>query len=119
MDTGLPAEGFLRHKGLILAAAGGAVVECGLLTLVAPNARSVAPQVTAVPSLAAYHDLRWLFTDSQSWPWFAGLVVLVLAVRTALDVLLLWLAWPRGARPAPALRRAAVSCAALTLVAWL
>jgi hypothetical protein len=119
MDTGLPAEGFLRHKGLILAAAGGAVVEGGLLTLVAPHARSVAPQVTAIPSLAAYHDLRWLFTDSQSWPWFAGLVVLVLAARTGLDVLLLRLAWPRGGRPAPALHRAAVSCAALTLVAWL
>jgi hypothetical protein len=119
MDTGLPAEGFLRHKGLILAAAGGAAAEAGLLTLVAPHARSVAPQVTAIPSLAAYHDLRWLFTDSQSWPWFAGLMVLVLAARTGLDVLLLRLAWPSGGRPAPALGRAALSCAALTLVAWL
>ena len=119
MDTGLPAEGFFRHKGLILAAAGGAVAEGGLLTLVAPTARSVAPQVTAIPSLAAYHDLRWLFTDGQSWPWFAALVVLVLAARTALDVLLLRLAWPHGGRPAPALHRAALSCAALTLVAWL
>jgi hypothetical protein len=84
MDTGLPAEGFLRHKGLILAAAGGAVVEGGLLTLFAPNAKSVAPQVTALPSLAAYHDLRWLFADSQSWPWFAGLVAAVLVTRTLL-----------------------------------
>src|ERR1700744_3937047 len=74
MGTELPAEGFLRHKGLILTAAGGAVVEGGLLTLVAPNARSVAPQVTAIPSLAAYHALRWLFADTQSWPWFAALV---------------------------------------------
>jgi hypothetical protein len=79
MDAELPAEGFLRHQGLILAAAGGAVLEGGLLTFLAPNARSVAPQVTAVPSLAAYHDLRWLFTDSQSWLWFAGLVAAVLA----------------------------------------
>ena len=67
MRTELHAEGFLRHRGLILAAAGGAVVEGGLLTLLAPNARSVAPQVTAPPSLAAYHDLRWLFADGQSW----------------------------------------------------
>ena len=118
MDTELPAEGFLRHKGLILAAAGGAVLEGGLLTFLAPNARSVAPQVTAVPSLAAYHDLRWLFTDSQSWLWFAGLVAAVLAARTVLDVVLLRLAWPRGVRP-PSVGRALVSCAALTVLAWL
>jgi hypothetical protein len=118
MDTGLPAEGFLRHKGLILAAAVGAVVEGGLLTLFAPNAKSVAPQVTALPSLAAYHDLRWLFTDSQSWPWFAGLVAAVLVARTVLDAALLRLAWPRGV-PAPAPGRALASSAGLTLLAWL
>ena len=117
MRTELPAEGFLRHRGLILAAAGGAVVEGGLLTLLAPNARSVAPQVTAPPSLAAYHDLRWLFADGQSWPWFVGLVILVLAARSALDVTLLRLAWPRGI-PAPRVSRAFVSCAALTALAW-
>src|SRR6202161_2119631 len=60
MRTELPAEGFLRHRGLILVAVGGAVTEGGLLTLLAPAARPVAPQVTAMPSLAAYHDLRWL-----------------------------------------------------------
>ena len=96
MRTELPAEGFLRHRGLILVAVGGAVAEGGLLTLVAPAARSVAPQVTALPSVAAYHDLRWLFTDSQSWLWFAGLVAALLVVRSALDVALLRLAWPRG-----------------------
>jgi hypothetical protein len=117
MGTGFPAEGFLRHRGLILTAAGGAVVEGGLLTLVAPNARSVAPQVTAVPSLAAYHDLRWLFTDTQSWLWFAGLVAVVLVARAALDVAMLRLAWPRGL-PAPRTSRAFVSCAVLTLLAW-
>jgi hypothetical protein len=117
MGTGLPAEGFLRHRWLILIAAGGATVEGGLLTLFAPNARSIAPQVTSVPSLAAYHDLRWLFTDTQSWLWFAGLVAAVLVARAALDVTLLRLAWPRGI-PAPALRSAFISCAALTLVAW-
>jgi hypothetical protein len=117
MGTGFPAEGFLRHRGLILTAAGGAVVEGSLLTLLAPNARSVAPQVTALPSLAAYHDLRWLFTDTQSWLWFGGLVVAVLVARSALDVTMLRLAWPRGV-PAPRTSRAFVSCAALTLLAW-
>jgi len=117
MRTELPAEGFLRHRGLILIAAGGAVVEGGLLTLLAPNARSVAPQVTALPSLAAYHDLRWLFTDTQSWLWFGLLVAAVLVTRAALDVTMLRLAWPRGL-PAPRVSRAFVSCAALTMLAW-
>jgi hypothetical protein len=117
MGTELPAEGFLRHRGLILTAVGGAVVEGGLLTLVAPNARSVAPQVTAIPSLAAYHDLRWLFADTQSWLWFAALVAGVLVARAALDVAMIRLAWPRG-MPAPGVRSSFASCAALTLLAW-
>jgi hypothetical protein len=118
MRTDLPAEGFLRHPGLILVAVGGAVTEGGLLTLLAPAARPVAPQVTAVPSLAAYHDLRWLFTDSQSWTWFAGLFAVVLIARSALDVALLRLAWP-SELPAPRLSRSFASCAALTALAWL
>ena len=71
-----------------------------------------------MPSLAAYHDLRWLFTDSQSWLWFTGLVAVVLVVRSALDVALLRLAWP-GELPAPRLSRSFASCAALTGLAWL
>jgi len=118
MRMGLPAEGFLRHRGLILVAVGGAAAEGGLLTFLAPAARPVAPQLTAAPSLAAYHDLRWLFTDSQSWIRFAGLVALVLIVRSALDVVLLRLAWPSEV-PAPRLGRSFASCAALTGLAWL
>src|SRR3984957_6332962 len=100
MRTELPAEGFLRHRGLILVAVGGAVTEGGLLTLLAPAARAGAPQGAAGASLAPYHDLRWLFTDSQSWIWFAGLFAAVLILRSALDVALLRLAWP-GGLPAP------------------
>ncbi len=117
MRKELPADVFLRHRGLILVAVGGAVAEGGLLTLVAPAARPVAPQVTALPSVAAYHDLRWLFTDSQSWLWFVGLVAALLIVRSALDVALLRLAWPRGLT-APRLGRSFASCAALTTLAW-
>jgi len=118
MRAGLPAGGFLRHRGLILAAAGGAVAEAGFLTLIAPAARPVAPQVTAIPVLAAYHDLRWLFTDSGSWLGFAGIALAVLLVRAAVDTALLWLAWPRELG-APALGRVFASCMALTAVAWL
>jgi hypothetical protein len=118
MRTELPAEGFLRHKGLILVAAGGAVAEGGLLTLVAPAARPMAPQVTALPALAAYHDLRWLFADSQSWVAFTGIFAAVLLARSAVDTALLRLAWPSGLRP-PKLSRAFGSSLALTALAWL
>jgi len=114
----IPAEGFLRHRGLLLVAAGGAVAEAGLLSLLAPAARPVAPQATALPVLAAYHDLRWLFTDSQSWPWFTGIAAVVLLARSAMDTLLLRLAWPRDLR-APRLSRAFWSSMALTALAWL
>jgi hypothetical protein len=118
MSAKLPAEGFLRHRGLILVAAGGAVAEAGFLTLVAPAARPVAPQVTALPALAGYHDLRWLFADSQSWAAFAGVLLAVLLARAAIDTALLRLAWP-GQLRAPKLSRAFGSCLALTALAWL
>ena len=114
----IPADGFLRHRGLLLVAAGGAVAEAGLLSLLAPAARPVAPQATALPVLAAYHDLRWLFADSQSWPWFTGIAAVVLLARSAMDTLLLRLAWPRDLR-APRLSRAFWSSMALTALAWL
>src|SRR5580700_4542782 len=118
MCVGLPAGGFLRHRGLILAAAGGAVAEAGLLTLIAPGARPVAPQATALPVLAAYHDLRWLFADGQSWPGFVATVVVTLLARSAVDTVLLRLAWPRGLR-APSASRSFWSSLALTALAWL
>ena len=43
-----------------------------MLTFLAPGARPLAPQVTALPPLAAYHDLRWLFAFDQSWLGFTG-----------------------------------------------
>ena len=57
--------GFVRHRGLIAFAAGGAMAEAVLLTFLAPGARPLAPQVTALPPLAAYHDVRWLFAFNQ------------------------------------------------------
>jgi len=78
----------------------------------------VAPQVTALPALAAYHDLRWLFADRQSWLGFAATLLAALLARAAMDTVLLRLAWPRELR-APALSRAFWSCMALTSVAWL
>jgi hypothetical protein len=39
--------------------------------------------VTALPPLAAYHDLRWLFAFGQSWPAFVGVLVGMLFIRSA------------------------------------
>lgn len=113
-------DGFLRHRGLVLVTVGGALAEAGLLALLAPAARPVAPQVTALPVLAAYHDLRWLFADSQPWPVFAVVVLAVLLARAGLDTVLLRLAWPgrAGPRDRPPARRVFWSCLALTLLAW-
>jgi hypothetical protein len=93
-----PADGFLRHRGLIAFSAGCAMAEVAVLTVLAPAARSLAPQITAPPPLAVFHDLRWLFGYNRSWLEFAaGALVLVLA-RSALNTVLVSLAWPRGMR---------------------
>ena len=67
----MPADRFLRHRGLIALAVGGAVVQAGLLSVFAPAARPLAPQVTALPPLGIFYDLRWLFGYNRSWDGFA------------------------------------------------
>ena len=74
------AEGFWRHRGLIAFSAGCAMAEAVVLIVFAPAAKSLAPQVTALPPLAVYHDLRWLFGYNRSWLEFAA-GVLVLRAR--------------------------------------
>jgi hypothetical protein len=111
-----PAEGFWRHRGLIAFSAGCAMTEAAVLTAFAPAAKSLAPQVTALPPLAVYHDLRWLFGYNRSWLEFAAGVVVLLLGRSALNTILVLLSWPRDTRaPRPALTFAA--SLAFTLVA--
>ncbi len=141
VKAGLAGE-FFRHRGLIAFSAGGAMAEAGLLTFLAPGARPLAPQVTALPPLAAYHDLRWLFAFDQSWVAFTGVLVLLLLARAVVDATLLLLAWPRAAGtgdlraagtrdprapggpgapglPRPRFLGSVVSCAVLTVLVWL
>src|SRR5579875_1493070 len=92
-------ERFLRHHGLIGLSAGCAIVEAVLLVLLAPAALSLAPQVTALPPLAVFHDLRWLFGYNRSWLEFAACMAILVLGRSVLDAALVRLAWPRGARP--------------------
>ena len=116
------AGAFVRHRGLIAFAAGGAMAEALLLSFVAPSARPLAPQVTALPPLAAYHDLRWLFAFSQPWLGFTGALVLLVVARSAVDAVLIMLAWPREREPdipRPRFLPALLSCAVLTVLVGL
>jgi hypothetical protein len=119
------AGAFFRHRGLIAFAAGGAMAETVVLSFLAPSARPLAPQVTALPPLAAYHDLRWLFAFNQSWLGFTGVFVLLVLARAAVDAVLVQLAWPRQPDPGmPSLPRprfltSVVSCAVLTVLVGL
>ena len=94
------------------------MAEAAVLCWLAPPARSLAGQVTAVAPLAVFHDLRWIYGYDRSWPGFAGLLVAVLGVRSGLNTALARLAWPRD-RPGPALREMYRSATGLTVVACL
>jgi len=106
----LRGDRFLAHRGLIAVCCGTAVAEAGLLVLFAPAARGLAPQVTALPPLAIFHDLRWLYSAQRSWLWFALLLAGLVAARSALNTVLVRLAWPVHRTPPPlaALRGALV-----------
>jgi hypothetical protein len=125
------AGAFFRHRGLIAFSAGGAMAEAIVLSYLAPSARPLAPQVTALPPLAAYHDLRWLFAFNQSWLGFTSVLVVLVVVRAAVDAVLIQLAWPRqpnsAVQPDPAVPSLArprfltsvVSCIVLTVLVGL
>jgi hypothetical protein len=119
------AGAFFRHRGLIAFSAGGAMAEATVLTFLAPSARPLAPQVTALPPLAAYHDLRWLFAFNQSWLGFTAVFMLLVLARAAVDAVLVQLAWPRQpdpempGLPRPRFLTSVVSCAVLTVLVGL
>jgi hypothetical protein len=98
------------------------MAEATLLSFLAPSARALAPQVTALPPLAAFHDLRWLFAFNQPWLGFTGALVLLVAARSAVDAVLVMLAWPRATEPGiprPRFLPSLLSCAVLTVLTGL
>src|SRR5437762_5964389 len=103
------ATGFLAHRGLIAFAIGAAMAEAALLAAAAPAARVLAPQVTALPPLAVFHDLRWLYSMQRSWPEFILLLAGLILARSAVNSLLVRLAWPGAVEPPAPL--AALRCA--------
>ena len=107
------------------------MAEAAVLSFLAPSARPLAPQVTALPPFATYHDLRWQFAFNQPWLGFTGALVLLVLARSAVDAVLVMLAWPRGVDgregvdgPEPRLPRprflpSLLSCAVLTVLVGL
>ena len=94
------------------------MAEAAVLSFLAPGARPLAPQVTALPPLAAYHDLRWLFAFNQSWLGFTVVLALMVLARSAIDAAMILLAWPRETDPGiprPTFGGSVVSCAVLTI----
>src|SRR5215470_114915 len=104
------SDRFLAHRGLIALCCGTAMAEAFLLIVIAPAARALAPQISALPPLAIFHDLRWLYSSQRSWLWFALLLAGLLVARAALNTALVRLAWPAYLAPPPlaALRGAIV-----------
>ena len=113
-----PGREFLAHRGLITLSAGAAMAEAALLGWLAPPARSLASQVTALAPLAVFHDLRWIYGYDRSWLGFAVLLTAVLVIRSALNTALARLAWPRD-MPRPGLRDMFRAATGLTIVACL
>ncbi len=94
------------------------MAEAALLCWLAPPARSLAGQLTAVAPLAVFHDLRWIYGYDRSWLGFAVLLGAVVGIRSALNAALARLAWPRDV-PVPRWGDLVRSAAGLTAVAYL
>jgi hypothetical protein len=93
-------RGLLGRPALIAVAVAVPMAEAAAVTAIAPSARALSPEVTALAPLAVFHDLRWLFGLGGTWPRFVLTLAAVVAGRSVLDAVLAWLAWPRGlARP--------------------
>ncbi|HWG15630.1 MAG TPA: hypothetical protein VG268_20400, partial [Streptosporangiaceae bacterium] len=115
---GFSGRGFLGRPALIAVAAAVPMAEAVAANASAPAARVLSPEVTALAPLAVFHDLRWLFGLGGTWPWFVLALAAVVTVRSVLDAVLVWLAWPRElARPRATLLLG--SSAALTVCAVL
>ncbi len=114
-----PRRGFLGRRGLIALGTGAAVTEAALLCWLGPPARALAAQITAVPPLAVFHDLRWVYGYQQSWPGFALLLTGVILARSGLNTAMVRLAWPvrAGSPAAPPAREVFQGALTLTVAA--
>jgi hypothetical protein len=112
-----PTDSFRRRRGLIAVCVLGAVVGAVVLPAIGiGSARALSPQLTALPPLGLFHDLRWLFVYNDSWLTFALGAAGVLVFRTTVTAVVVRLAWPAD-RPRPRYARAWCSGLVYTLIA--
>lgn len=72
-----------------------AVAEVGALRAVGMVANlPLAAQASAVPSVGAYHDIRWVLVYATSWGVLAGELAAAVAFRTALNAFFVRVLWP-------------------------
>ncbi|MFJ8579940.1 hypothetical protein [Micromonospora sp. NPDC093277] len=88
------------------------------------SAVGLAPQASAPPPFATFHDVRWISVYHHSWPQFAGELLAAVVARGVWTAAVVLLAWPNQAGRRPTVGRALVTSitgiAALTvfLLPW-
>ncbi|MEU8261593.1 hypothetical protein AB0C02_13360 [Micromonospora sp. NPDC048999] len=102
-----------------LRSASGRTLALLLLTVLPPTLEAVlsthyglrsvvglAPQASALPPFATFHDLRWISVYHNSWPQFAGELAVSVVVRGLWVTAIVLVAWPSHLRPRPPWGRA-------------
>lgn len=107
----------VRAVLLVVVTAGTAMGEAAVLASAGfAGALGLAPQISAPVPYGVFHDLRWVFVYHSSWGTFAAEIGGLIAVRAALNAVIIALAWPAG-QPRPPLTRLLARNAVFTAVA--
>ncbi|MFU8850239.1 hypothetical protein ACNAW0_04505 [Micromonospora sp. SL1-18] len=103
----IPLRSASRSLALLLLTAFPPVLEAVLAARSGlGSAMGMAPQASALPPFATFHDLRWISVYHHSWPQFAGELAVTVVVRGLWVTAIVLVAWPSHVRPRPALGRA-------------
>src|SRR3954469_21750715 len=84
-----------RDLLLVVTCTAAAAGEAAVLLAVGHRGLPLAAQVSAIPPLGLFHDLRWLVVSHRSWLGFSVGFAAVVALRAAATTGSVWLAWPR------------------------
>jgi hypothetical protein len=111
------ADTFGRRRALIVVCVLGATLGAVALPAIGIGAaRELSPQLTAMPPLGLFHDLRWLFVYHDSWLTFGFGAAAVVIFRSLFTAFVVRLAWPAD-RDRPSFPRAWCSALVYTLIA--
>jgi hypothetical protein len=107
-----------RNHLLVVTCTATAAGEAAVLLALGHRGLPLAAQVSAIPPLGLFHDLRWLVVSHRSWLGFSVGLAAVVGLRAAATTGSVWLAWPRD-EPYPGLVRAYLSSVVFSCVAAL